>query len=323
MRPTFRWLFCAAVLSAPVLAQQVISAHSGLVHYVEGKVYVADQLVERKFGQFPLLRDGEEVRTEDGRAEVLLTPGVFMRIADHSSVRFVSTALSDTRAEVLTGSIMVECDELHKGNAVTLLYKGNAISIEKHGLYRLETAPAQFRVYDGEATVEAASGPLTLKKGKGTSLDGVLLAEKFDVKQRDELYAWSAERSNSLAMASRIAAQNVSSRGWRQSAWLWDPTLNICTFLPGSGISYSPFGFGYWSPVYAVYYAAPVYRSGNGTGFPSAENGAPSRNGAGQPSGGFSGGGAAGGGGATGGGFSGGGFGGGARGGGGARSVGR
>ena len=61
-------------------AQQVISAQSGTVHYIEGMVYAGGQLVDRKFGQFPALKAGEELETKDGRAEVLLTPGAFLRV---------------------------------------------------------------------------------------------------------------------------------------------------------------------------------------------------------------------------------------------------
>ena len=42
--------------------------------------------------------------------------------------------------------------------------------------------PARLRVYDGEAVVPDASGQLTVKSGKQTNLDGVLLAESFDRK---------------------------------------------------------------------------------------------------------------------------------------------
>src|SRR5215469_9085030 len=98
--------------------QQVISAQSGTVQYVEGTVYAAGQRVERKFGQFPALRPGDELRTESGRAEILLTPGAFLRLDDSSSVRMVSNHLTDTEVEVLTGTVMVECDELLKDNAI-------------------------------------------------------------------------------------------------------------------------------------------------------------------------------------------------------------
>src|SRR5437588_9754366 len=83
-------------------AQSVISAKSGLIHYAEGRVYLGDKLVESQFGSFPDIKGNGQVRTEDGRAEVLLTPGVFLRIGENSSIRMVTNRLIDTRVEFLS-----------------------------------------------------------------------------------------------------------------------------------------------------------------------------------------------------------------------------
>ena len=54
MRPAGRLALSGLALvagSVAALAQSaVISARSGLIHYVEGQVYLGDQLVESKFG---------------------------------------------------------------------------------------------------------------------------------------------------------------------------------------------------------------------------------------------------------------------------------
>jgi hypothetical protein len=273
--------------------QQIISAQSGTVQYVEGTVYANGQQVERKFGQFPAIRQGEELRTEDGRAEILLTPGAFLRVSDHSSVRMLSNSLADTRVEVLTGSVLVECDELLKDNAVSLVYQGETAQLEKRGLYRLDTAPAQFRVYDGEAVVQSASGDTRLKPGKKASLDGVLTAQRFDRKlDMDDFYQWSSQRSSNLAYATIGASQSVLNNGaaWRTGGWMWSSLLDEYTYLPGAGLLYSPFGWGFWSPVYMGYYYTPVlYGSGPAsavrTGFGNGQSG---RAGPGSTSGGAS-----------------------------------
>jgi len=97
------------VLSAgSALAQYVISTHSGVIQYVEGRAYLGDKPVEPKFGQFPDIKENQEFRTEEGRAEVLLTPGVFLRMGENSAIRMLSTHLTDTRVEVLSGSAVVE-----------------------------------------------------------------------------------------------------------------------------------------------------------------------------------------------------------------------
>jgi len=249
-------------------AQQVLSAQSGTVHYTEGVVYLDGREIHPRNGQFATLKPGQELRTEGGRAEVLLTPGAFLRVADHSAVRMIDNRLSDTRVEVLEGTAIAECDALLKYNAITLLYAGNTIGIVKHGLYRIDTtAPAQLRVYDGEAIVESANGELTLKRGKETALNGALIAEKFNRKRGDGFDLWGSDRSALLAAASVNASQSMlnSQTPWTASGWAWSPAYNMFTFMPLDGTIFSPFGLQFWSPSMMSVYYVP-YGSNRGWG---------------------------------------------------------
>jgi hypothetical protein len=241
--------------------QQVISAQSGTVQYVEGTVYAGNKRVERKFGQFPSLRSGEELRTADGRAEVLLTPGAFLRLAENSSVRMVSNRLTDTRVDVLSGTVMVECDELLKDNAVSLMLHGDTIHLQRQGLYRLEAASSVLQVYKGDALVETASGQKEVKTGKQAVLGDTVAMNHFDeAAAKDDLYQWSSQRSSNLAYATVTASQSVLNSGatWN-GGWMWSGLLDEWTFLPGAGLLYGPFGWGFWSPLYMGYYYNPVY----------------------------------------------------------------
>ena len=264
-------------------AQQAISAQSGMVHYIEGSVYVGQKRVESKFGQFPSVKQGQDLRTEDGRAEMLLTPGAFLRVAEHSSIRMLANHLSDTRVEILSGSAMVECDELLPDNSLMLVYHGDNIKLEKNGLYRLDADRASFSVYDGQAVVKSDTGQLTLKKGKQTGLNGVLQAEHFNTKVGDSFLAWNQQRSGYLAYASVSAAQSLRSSGasWVSGGWGWSPLLDEFTFVPGSGILYSPFGWQFWSPYITgfynyvppyYYYGAPYFGSGGSNPVRTAAN---------------------------------------------------
>src|ERR1700738_3791952 len=123
-------------------AQYVISSHSGVLQYVEGRAYLAAKPVEPKFAQFPDIKQNQEFRTEEGRAEILLTPGVFLRLGENSAIRMLSNGLTDTRVEGVNGSASVECDQLPKDNSIMLVYKDASISLLKHGLYRVDTEPA-------------------------------------------------------------------------------------------------------------------------------------------------------------------------------------
>src|SRR5713226_2158418 len=140
-----RTVASAAVLAAlgglPALAQSVISAHSGLVHYVEGRVLLDGKPVEVKITSFPEIKEGKELRTEDGRAEVLLNPGVFLRMGENSALRMVSAKLSDSRVEFLYGSMIIESsgDFAQKDDSVSILYKSASVNLRKKGIYRFDS----------------------------------------------------------------------------------------------------------------------------------------------------------------------------------------
>jgi hypothetical protein len=272
-------------------AQAVISAHSGTVQYVEGRALLDNQVVDPKFGQFPDIKENQEFRTEEGRAEILLTPGVFLRLGENSSIRMVSNRLTDTRVELLSGSAVVECNDVPKDNSIQAIFKANSIRFEKQGLYRIDAQPAQLRVYQGEAIVTDGSGQLTVKGGKSANLDGALQADNFDRKDTDSLYNWSDRRAAYVAQANLVSASTVSGNsgyggysgyglgglgfgGLGYSAygvgydpsflggWSFNPLFGMYTWLPYSGFGFSPFGYMYYSP-YTVGYA-PFYGTGPG-----------------------------------------------------------
>lgn len=262
-------IFAAATAFAgAALGQSVISAHSGVIHYVEGRALLDGQPVEPKFAQFPDVKAGHELRTEDGRVEVLLTPGAFLRMSENSAIRMVSVKLTDTKLEVLAGSVMVECADMMKDNAVTLVSHETNISLLKNGLYRVDAETGRVRVYEGEAEIASASDRMILKKGHEAQLGPVITATKFNPKEGDELYRWSARRARYLSMANVAAAKSLRDNGYVSgySNWAWNPWYGMFTFIPGSGILYSPFGYGYYSPGMVYYITQPVYAGGGGSG---------------------------------------------------------
>jgi hypothetical protein len=266
----------AAAVSA-ASAQTVISAKSGLVHYVEGRVYLGDQLIESKFGEFPDLKENAQLRTEEGRAELLLTPGVFLRVGENTAIKMITNRLIDTRVELVSGSALVEADELLRDNGVTIVYGDYAVQLQKKGVYRFDSQPPAVRVYEGEATALYNGKSEEIKPGHLLAMDGELKTAHFDKdKSADELYLWSRDRSQYLAMANVSAAQSVNNSGtyWGGSSWAWNPFFGMYTFIPMSGVYYNPFGYAFWSP-YSVYsYLLPYYGYGYPPGYSSGGGGA-------------------------------------------------
>ena len=190
-------------------AQQVISAKSGLVNYVQGDVRLDGKPVEVKIGNFPTVGRQSELRTDEGRAEVLLGPGVFLRLGENSAFKMTSDRLSDTRVDFVEGSMIVQAADLSKDESVAITHKGAVISLTKNGVYRMDSDPARLMVYDGEARVEQNGQSQVVKRSKQLLLNGVSMAEKFDNKTGDSLYRWARRRDGDLAVANISAARSV------------------------------------------------------------------------------------------------------------------
>jgi hypothetical protein len=194
-----RSLLLATLAATAAYGQSVVSARSGLINFSEGEVYVSGQLIEQKAGKFPEMREGAELRTEAGRAEVLLTPGMVLRVGPDSSVTMVSASLIDTRVEFRRGSAVIEISEDPEGTKARILYRNYEFRFPKKGTFRIDSMPREFRVYDGEAEVAYLGEKCMLEKDHKVSLYGGLEAETLHRSITDGLDEWSMRRDTQLA----------------------------------------------------------------------------------------------------------------------------
>jgi hypothetical protein len=247
-------LACAAASIAALAQSAVISARSGLIHYVEGQVYLGDQLVETKFGTFPEVKENQQLKTEEGRAEVLLTPGVFLRLGENSSFRMLTNRLIDTRLDFVSGSAIVEAEDIGKDNSVTLAYHDATVHPVKKGVYRLDSDGGELRVFDGLAEVTGGGQTVEVKEGHLIALD-TMEVRKFDKTSTDALNRWSERRDGYVSMANVAAANTLRTSmfsggsGVFNNGWYYNPYFGMYSYVPGlAGMFYSPYGNAFFSP---------------------------------------------------------------------------
>jgi len=254
-------------LTGVVGNQYLISAKAGGVNFVSGTVTVtrsdgtAGRLVAGES-----LATGDRVETgSDGRAEILLNPGSYLRASGNSAFRFVSTDLEDLKLELTAGSAIFEviaADEFR----VSVKMPRQQLDLTRTGVYRLDLTAdgnARLSVFKGEAYVgpksqtELKGGRTALLTTSGTSV------AKFDRDTKDPFDVWSKERGKELMKANAQLQQkslrntllsSFNQRGWNMynsfGLWIFNPTRSGWCFLPfGWGWS-SPYGWGFNSDIW-------------------------------------------------------------------------
>jgi FecR protein len=261
----------AAVLTAPAWGAD--TALPGTLNYIEGQANVGDQSLNSKSIGSVELQPGQSLTTGNGKAEILLTPGVFVRVGDNSTVKMISSNLTHTEADLVKGQATVEVAEIHQYNQLRIGLDGTTTQLAKDGFYAFDAEHDQVRVLKGEAYVQDNDQNVKVKGGHELDVNstGRLKTTKFDKNayEASDLYQFSYLRSEYLAEANVDMARQyyAGGNGWYGPGWYWDPWFWSYTWLPGDGIFYSPFGWGFYSPWYvgyAPYYGHYGFRGGYG-----------------------------------------------------------
>jgi len=256
-----------AALFTPAFAQQSANqARPGSLNYVEGHASIDGSPVSSRSVGSTELQSGQELATSDGKAEILLTPGVFLRLGNNSTVKMVSPNLEHTEVNLERGQAEIEADRIYKDNTILIDQNGGQTQILKNGLYEFNAADKTVRTFDGKANVFPGDNlqtdvkPIGVKGGRELVLTGEReKPAKFDkdnTEADDSLYHWSNLRSQYLGEANQDLAEQYASDGPADGyggyapGWDWDSSLYSYTWMPGDGPFYSPFGFGFYSPGY-------------------------------------------------------------------------
>ncbi len=293
-------ILCAALTShAQNREKYVISAKAGGVNSVSGNVMVQSQgaAEERLLNAQDNLDKGDVVKTgTEGRVEVLLNPGSYLRVAENSEFQFADTSLENLAVRLTRGSAIVEATgDDHVELLATLYTPQTKVSIVRRGVYRINVLPGsttELIVHKGRAFVGDDSSK-AVKDGKKVVVGNGSVEVAKSGSDKDSLDVWSKQRAETLAKANRrisgVALTNafasVLDSGWYRNwffntsflsphygLWFYDPFWGY-TFIPPYGSCWSPYGFSYtgwpigyaWGGAFAG--GIPVRRipPGNGT----------------------------------------------------------
>jgi len=233
----------------------------GTVNYIEGAVYLnGSQLNSKDLGNVNV-EPGQEISTGKGKAEVLLTPGVFLRLDDDSTVKMVSPDLALTQVQLEKGRAGVEVDEIHDQNDLQVIDAGVTTRLNKRGYYEFDANRPEAMVFKGEAHVQVGDNKWEKIKGDhavALNAGAVPKAQKFDEKDsEDELYNWNSLRSQYMAEANNQMASEYEGP-YAGPGWYWNPWTFGYAYM-GAGPFASPFGWGFYPFGWGGYYPYGFY----------------------------------------------------------------
>ena len=278
------------ILSLATLCAQVFGANParpGTINYIEGSALVAGQPVTQNSVGTVALEPGQVLSTGQGHTEILLTPGIYLRLDENSAVKMVSPNLTDTQLELEKGRAAVEVDEIHPQNSVQIVEAGVTTQLLKTGLYEFNANDDTAAVFKGKAaSLTAPNKWVDIKGSHQLDLNEgpAVKPQHFDQDaSKDELYNWSSLRSEYLSEANADLSGYYAAGGYAPG-WYWDPWFFGYTFI-GPYPFYSPFGWGFYPFGYYGYYGGGYHgRGGHLYGHGYYGHG---YTGHGQPAGGF------------------------------------
>ena len=211
---------------------------AGYIHHTEGEVWLGDRAIAPKPEDFEHLLEGRRLRTGQGRAELLLVPGSFVRIGAKSEIEMISSGLTSAVLRLHSGSLVVDLQTQFEDDSIAVQVGDHEIRFRKTGLYRIDAREATtLRVLSGRARVTTgASEERDIKSGRGSDLSAGP-AVKLGEPQADPLSAWHEKRHEKLA----VLAERARKERWEGMSEAERDMLRMILYRPtGPTVSNRP-----------------------------------------------------------------------------------
>ena len=199
---------------------------SGVVNLVEGQVALvrkdAPQLVQPKLE----VQNGDSILTgPDGRLEVLLNPGYYLRLFANTQILFLDLASDNLTLTITRGSAIIEIaiiqprwtfawepDPTHSAfyDPITVNVPQNQSSLVAGGIYRFDVSASgatEMKVPRGRAFF---AGRRIENGTRATFRDGSATFAKFDADEVDHFDRWSQARGQALVKSN----QTLKNTAW-------------------------------------------------------------------------------------------------------------
>jgi hypothetical protein len=233
----------------------MVSTKAGLVNYVQGAATVKAATA---------VKPGQVVGTgPNGRVEILLNPGSYLRMGAETQVILEKVELYDMAVRVVHGSAIIEAKGFTKELPLAVTTGDLKMQVIKDGVFLFTDGKAA--VLEGQ--IRNAGNGLVYGKGYVISDDQGYRAQKVKTFPTS-LELWSQKRDAVIEAANVSVAKSLSQTAGLpvnsfRDVWFWYDPFGSFIYLPG-GAYRSPYGYSY-QPVVPIY-GGPYRPVSSGTG---------------------------------------------------------
>lgn len=146
----------------------------GYLYRLDGKVLLEGEPIAPRPEELLHLGVGQRLETLAGRAEMLVHPGGFIRIAPYSLIELTKDDYSSTRLRVVKGAAVLDLTYLLKNASLIVdVGENDRIEVLRQGVYRIDVppkGPARVRTVGGRAAVVFQGEEVLLRKGREIGL---------------------------------------------------------------------------------------------------------------------------------------------------------
>jgi hypothetical protein len=221
----------------------MVSTKAGLVNYVQGAATVKAATA---------VKAGQVVGTgPNGRVEILLNPGSYLRMGADTQVILEKVELYDMAVRVVQGSAIIEAKGFTKELPLAVTTGDLKMQIIKDGVFLF--ADGKAAVLEGQ--IRNPGGDRVYGKGYVISDDQGYRAQKVKTFPTS-LELWSQKRDAEIEAANIHVARSLSQTvglpvNSFRDVWFWYDPFGSFIYLPG-GAYRSPYGYSY-QPVIPIY----------------------------------------------------------------------
>ncbi len=232
------------------------------LNFLSGKAFVqraTDLDFEEGIVNMPIA-EGDRINTTDGRAEIYMGIGAFLRLDKGTKLDFQSLPRRNselTRLQLWAGSTYLSVRQLEKEKTFEISTADVSIYILDHGLYRIdvrENRETEIFVFRGMAEAAGEGGSVLLKSGERLeAIQGYFPsgATPFRATVADSFDRWSEYREDLLGhrLSQRYMSEELSDFEYElasQGRWTNMPPYGYVWIPSGIGLSWRPYRHGRW-----------------------------------------------------------------------------